>query len=220
MSIKAPHITPELYQYMTEMSVHENEYLRQLRLATVILPNGQMMASPEQSQFLALLTVLMQAKNVIEIGTFTGYTTLAIAQVLPAKGKIITCDIDPHPLEIGEGYWQQAGVEDKIESVIKSGITLLDELIADGKTGSFDLAFVDADKKNNHEYYKKLLILLRKGGLIAIDNVLWKGNVLETMSTNGVTLAIKEFNALLAQDSRIMLSIIPLGDGLTLAVKL
>lgn len=222
MSINAVKITDELYQYLVTHSVRETSVQEQLRQATLQLPGGSMMASPEQSQFIALLIKLMNAKLVLEIGTFTGYTTLAMATALSAEGRVITCDISSEAPQVAQQYWAKAEVANKIEQVICSGLTLLDELILQGKSASVDLAFVDADKQNNMQYFEKLLTLVRPGGLIVVDNVLWKGRVLEKDSkgSDKATVAIQSFNDHLSRDDRVDVSIIPLGDGLTLARKI
>lgn len=217
MSTEVPHISPELYHYLVNYSVRETELLANLRQETALLPGGTMMSAPEQSQFLALLIRLMGATRVIEIGTFTGYSTLAMALALPQSGSIITCDIQSDAPQIGQRYWQEAGVADKIQLFITSGSTLLDELILEDTAGSFDLAFIDADKKNNHHYFEKLITLLRPGGLIAIDNVLWMGRVIDDNARDATTHSIRHFNERLKNDERVDISIIPLGDGLTLA---
>ena len=209
--------SPELYRYLVEHSVRQEKILAQLHAETLQMPIGKMVAAPEQAQFLALLLKLMGATRVIEIGTFTGYTTLAMAQALAETGKIITCDIHTYAPSMGEKYWRQAGVLEKINLMIMPGLTLLDQLILEGGAGSYDFAFIDADKKNNYAYFEKLITLVRPGGLIVIDNVLWSSAVIDETVKDANTLSIRHFNELIKNDTRVDISMIPLGDGLTLA---
>ncbi len=221
MSITPVKISEDLYQYLIDHSLRESALLKQLRQQTLQLPSGQMMSAPEQSQFIALLVKLMGANKIIEIGTFTGYATLAMAEALGDTGRIITCDVSTEAPQLAQKFWQQADVAHKIDLIITPGLTLLDELVLQGESDQFDLAFIDADKKNNHAYYEKLMTLIRPGGLMIIDNVLWKGRVLDALSgVDENAKAIDHFNQLLMQDERVDISIIPLGDGLTLARKL
>lgn len=166
---------------------------------------------------MALLVKLMGARQILEIGTFTGYSALSMAQALPADGKITCCDISQEWTDIGKPYWREAGVEDKIELKIAPALDTLAALQADGNAGCFDLAFIDADKGNYQAYYEHCLTLVRPGGLILFDNTLWSGAVADTSNNDPDTLALRALNQALHLDDRIDLSLLPLGDGLTLA---
>ncbi|MEO0537522.1 MAG: class I SAM-dependent methyltransferase [Cyanobacteria bacterium P01_A01_bin.123] len=208
-----------LYDYLLSVSLREPKILTQLRQETAQHPDGDMQIAPDQGQFMALLVKLMDAKKVLEIGTFTGYSTLWMALALPPDGSITACDVDEDYTAIARRYWQTAGVEAKIDLCLAPAIDTLDVLLAEGQAGTFDFAFIDADKTNYSRYYEKSLELLRPGGLIAIDNVLWSGAVVDPVITDPDTLALRELNQTLHQDQRIELSMLPIADGLTLALK-
>jgi predicted O-methyltransferase YrrM len=209
-----------LYNYLLSVSLQEAEVLKQLRKKTATLPMSVMQIAPEQGQFMALLVKLISAKKTLEIGVFTGYSTLVIALALPEDGKIIACDIDRQYTEIARQYWQQANVNHKIDLHIAPALETLDKLIAQGQENTFDFAFIDADKNNYSNYYERALKLIRPGGLIAIDNVLWSGKVADPKDTDKRTISIREFNQKLHQDPRVSISLLPIADGLTLAMKL
>jgi caffeoyl-CoA O-methyltransferase len=179
-----------------------------------------MQIAPEQGQFMALLVQLIGAKKALELGVFTGYSTLAIALALPPDGKIIACDINQKDTAIAHHYWERAGVSHKIEFHLASALETLNWLIETGQSGTFDFVFIDADKSNYDAYYERALQLVRTGGLIAIDNVLWSGRVADLDIQDNRTNKIRAFNQKLHQDSRINLSLLSIGDGLTLAMKL
>jgi caffeoyl-CoA O-methyltransferase len=179
-----------------------------------------MQTAPEQGQFLHLLTRLTGAKKTLEVGVFMGYSSTWVALALPADGKIIACDRSEEYTTQARQLWREAGVEDKIELRLGPALDTLDALIAEGKAGSFDFAFIDADKANYANYYDRAMVLVRPGGLIAIDNVLWKGDVIDASKTDTDTEAIRAFNRKLQADARVSLSLVPLGDGLTLACRL
>jgi len=208
-----------LADYIQSISLREPDILSQLREETAKLSMSQMQISPEQGQFMALLVQLMGAKKTLEIGVFTGYSALAVALALPDDGKVIACDISEEYTAIAKDFWGKAGVSEKIDLRIAPALETLEKLITDGETRSFDLAFIDADKRNYENYYERALILLRPGGLILIDNVLWSGKVTDSTITDKQTQAIREFNQKLHQDSRIRLSLVAIADGLTLALK-
>ena len=210
----------QLYEYLLSVSVKEAEVLQKLREETASHPGAIMQIAPEQGQFMALLVQLLGAKKTLEIGVFTGYSSLVTALALPAEGKIIACDIDEESTAIARRYWQQAGVADKIDLRIAPALETLDKLIEEGQTNTFDFAFIDADKRNYENYYEKALQLIRPGGLIAVDNVLWFGRVADPQDKDKRTIAIRAFNEKLAQDQRVKISLIPIADGLTLALKL
>lgn len=208
-----------VYSYLLSESLREPDFLSKLRDETAKLPDGRMQIAPEQGQFMALLCKLMGAKNCIEIGVFTGYSSLCVALALPPDGKIIACDVSRTWTQIARRYWKEAGVAEKIELRLAPALKTLDELLAENQAGTFDFAFIDADKENYPPYYERCLKLLRRGGLIAIDNTLWSGRVAEPDNCEPDTVAIREFNTKLHHDRRIMLSLLPVGDGLTLALK-
>ncbi|MFM2063946.1 MAG: hypothetical protein RLZZ507_3617 [Cyanobacteriota bacterium] len=208
-----------LYDYLLSVSLREPEILTQLRQETAQLPMAIMQISPEQGQFMALLVKLLGAKKTLDIGVFTGYSSLVTALSLPADGKIIACDVSEEYTNIARRYWQQAGVADKINLHIAPALETLDRLLADGEGSTFDFAFIDADKGNYENYYERSLQLIRRGGLIAVDNVLWSGKVADPEIQDNQTKKIRAFNQKLHQDSRITLSLVPIADGLTLARK-
>ncbi len=208
-----------LYDYLLSVSVREPEILTQLRQETAQLPMAIMQISPEQGQFMALLVKLLGAKKTLDIGVFTGYSSLVVALALPADGKIIACDVSEEYTNIARRYWEKAGVADKIDLHIAPALETLDNLLAAGEAETFDFAFIDADKGNYENYYERSLQLIRAGGLIAVDNVLWSGKVADPEIQDNQTKKIRAFNQKLYQDSRITLSLVPIADGLTLARK-
>lgn len=209
----------DVYDYLLSVSLREPEVLTQLRLETAQLPRAIMQISPEQGQFMALLVKILAAKKTLDIGVFTGYSSLAVALALPADGKIIACDVSEEYTNIARRYWQKAGVADKIDLHIAPALETLDQLVAAGESETFDFAFIDADKGNYDNYYERSLQLIRPGGLIAVDNVLWSGKVADPQVQDNQTNKIRSFNQKLHQDSRITLSLVPIADGLTLARK-
>src|SRR5579859_246313 len=220
MANKTLSLTNALHAYLVEHSVREPEILRRLRAETGQDRMSMMQIGPEQGQFMQLLVRLMGAKNCLEIGVFTGYSSLAVALALPADGRILACDISAQWTAIARKYWQEAGVAAKIDLRIAPALSTLDELIESGKSACFDFAFIDADKVNYLAYYERVLTLMRSGGLIAVDNTLWDGQVIDKKSKSVDTQAIRLFNDRLYADSRVQLSLLPIGDGLTLALKL
>ncbi|MEM6426606.1 MAG: class I SAM-dependent methyltransferase [Cyanobacteria bacterium P01_D01_bin.128] len=219
ISDAAGNLQSHLYDYLLSVSLREPKILSQLRQETAQHPDGDMQIAPDQGQFMALLVKLMDAKKVLEIGTFTGYSTLWMALALPPDGYITACDVDEDYTAIARRYWQSAGVEAQIDLRLAPAIDTLDALLSTGQAGTFDFAFIDADKTNYSHYYEKSLALLRPGGLIAIDNVLWSGAVADLAIADPDTLALRELNQTLHQDQRIELSMLPIADGLTLAIK-
>ena len=220
MATRTIQITDRVYDYMQEVSVREPEILKRLRAETAELPEHNMQISPEQGQFMALLVGLIGARRTLEIGTFTGYSALAVALALPDDGKLIACEISEEYAAIGRRYWQEAGLDTNIDLKIGLALDTLDGLITEGQAETYDFAFIDADKVNYQNYFDRALILLRPGGLIAVDNVLWNGAVADPRNTTKDTEAIREFNAELGDDTRVAISMVPIGDGLTLARKL
>jgi len=220
MSNKTLSLTKALYAYLVEHSVREPEILQRLRAETAKDSMSMMQIGPEQGQFMQLLVRLMGAKSCLEVGVFTGYSSLAVALVLPADGHIVACDVSEKWTAIARKYWAEAGIADRIDLRIAPALSTLDGLIASGKSGSFDFAFIDADKTNYLGYYERALTLVRPGGLIAVDNTLWGGQVIDKKVKSEDTQAIRQFNDRLRDDLRIHLSLLPIGDGLTLALKL
>jgi predicted O-methyltransferase YrrM len=212
-------INGPLWEYMRSVTLREPEILRRLREETALLPNSNLQISAEQGQFMALLMHLIGARRTIEIGVYTGYSALAVAQALPDDGHIIACDINEDWTAVARRYWREAGVDRKIDLRIGPALATLDDLIASGQGNRFDFVFIDADKPNYANYYQRALVLLRPGGLIAVDNVLWYGRVIDASFDDPDTRAIRAFNAQLRQDDRVWLSMLPVRDGLTLACK-
>ena len=212
-------LSDRVYQYLLSVSLKETEVLSKLREETAKLPASNMQISPDQGQFMGLLVQLIGAEKTLDIGVFTGYSSLVVALALPADGKVIACDIDEKSTAIADRYWKMAGVADKIDLHLAPALETLDSLITAGEGGSFDFAFIDADKRNYPNYYERALELLRPGGLIAVDNVLWSGRVADPEDTDKRTIAIREFNQKLHKDQRVKISMLPVADGLTLAMK-
>lgn len=212
-------LSPALYRYLLETSAREPEVLRRLREETAQMEEGGMQISPEQGQFLALLLRLIGARRVLEVGTFTGYSALWMALALPENGRLIACDVSAEYTSVGRRFWQEAGVAHKIDLRFAPASETLTALIADGQAEQFDFAFIDADKSGYNGYYEQCLELVRPGGLIAIDNVLWGGAVANDAAQDADTQALRALNAKLHADERIDLSLLPIGDGLTLARK-
>jgi len=209
----------ELWEYMRRVTLREPEVLRRLREETASHPYVSMQISPEQGQFMGLLMHLIGARRTLEVGVFTGYSSLAVALALPEDGRIIACDISEEWTSVARRYWREARVERKIDLRIRPGLETLDDLIATGQGGRFDFAFIDADKENYANYFERALVLVRSGGLIAVDNVLWSGKVIDPEANDADTRAIRAFNESLLHDERVWLSMLPVRDGLTLACK-
>ncbi|MEO8558646.1 MAG: class I SAM-dependent methyltransferase [Rhodospirillales bacterium] len=220
MSARGPiNFDKALYDYSLANWLRDDDIKRRLRERTAKLPNAGMQISPDQGQLMALLARSIGARRALEVGVFTGYSALCVAEALPADGKLIACDISEEYTAIGKPFWQEAGVADRIDLRIGPAIDTLHKLLGDGGNGTFDMAFIDADKSHYEEYYEACLQLVRSGGLVLIDNVLWGGSVADPKKTDSDTDAIRALNAHLHQDRRIELSLIPIGDGLTLARK-
>jgi predicted O-methyltransferase YrrM len=212
-------ITDELHRYLVDHSVREPDVLARLRDATASLPQAQMQIGPEQGQLMALLAKLVGAKRCIEVGVFTGYSSLAVALALPQDGRILACDVSEQWTAIARRFWREAGVEHKIELKLQPAVRTLEELLAAGEASRYDFAFVDADKPAYDTYYELLLKLLRPGGLMALDNTLWSGAVADPNEREPNAVALRALNEKLHRDERIDLSLLPIGDGLTLARK-
>jgi len=212
-------ITDELASYMRKVSVREPDVLRRLREETAPLPMARMQITPEQGQFMAMLVRLLGAVKTLEIGVFTGYSSLAVALAMPERGRVIACDVSEEWTAIARRYWKEAGVANKIDLRLAPAAQTIEALLADGQQSKFDFAFIDADKANYDKYYEGALKLIRSGGLIAIDNVLWHGQVIDPSVNDEDTIAIRRLNEKLNCDSRVDLSMLPIGDGVTLARK-
>lgn len=217
MGKKTLPLDDRLYEYLLSVSLRETPLLNQLREETDQLEAATMQISADQGQFMALLLKIQNAKRVIEIGTFTGYSALVMAQALPEDGEIVCCDTSEEWTAIARRYWAEAGMDKKINLRLAPALETLDTLIAEGKQSMFDFAFIDADKVNMSNYYERCLQLIRSGGLIAVDNVLWGGDVVDPENQKEDTVAIREFNKQLGNDQRVDLSLVPVGDGLSLA---
>jgi caffeoyl-CoA O-methyltransferase len=218
MSRRTLTLDDALYDYLLAHTVREHPSQAALREVTAGHPHASMQISPEQGQFMQLLVRLIGARRTIEIGTFTGYSALSVALALPEDGRILACDISDEYTRVARPYWRQAGVEHKIDLRIAPALQTLDACLARGEAGTYDFAFIDADKPGYDAYYERCLQLLRPGGLVAIDNVLWSGRVAHP-AEDASTQALQALNDKLFNDERIDLSMVPIGDGLTLARK-
>jgi len=218
MSRRTLNLDDTVYDYLLGHSLREHPEQTALREATRSHAHAGMQISPEQGQLMSLLVKLIGARCTIEIGTFTGYSALTVALALPADGRVLACDISAEYTSIGKPYWQRAGVADKIELVIAPATGTLDARIAAGESGCYDFAFIDADKTGYDAYYERCLQLIRAGGLIAIDNTLWGGEVAKPADDDD-TRALQALNDKLHHDERIDMALLPIGDGLTLARK-
>ena len=219
MSPRTIDLSDRQHAYLIEVGLREHPAQRELRLATDALADGGMRSSAEQAQLLAFLVELMGARRVLEVGCFTGYGTLAMALALPPEGRIVTLDVNAGWAELGRRHWQAAGVAGRIELQLGQALDNLDRLIEGGDAGSFDLAYVDADKKLYDAYYERALALVRPGGVVALDNVLWRGEVADPANTDPQTRALRDLNAKIHGDTRVSPVLLPIGDGLTLARK-
>ena len=219
MSNRSIHLTDSLYEYLLAVSLREPDLLRQLRQETATDPLARMQISPEQGQFMGLLARLMGARRCLEVGVFTGYSSLALALALPDDARIVACDVSEEWTSVARRYWAAAGVADKIDLRLAPALETLEGLLAAGEAGSYDFAFLDADKKNYLRYFELALGLVRPGGLIVADNTLWSGRVADPRNAEPDTVALRHFNQHLHRDARIDLSLVPIGDGLTLARK-
>ncbi|WP_278956644.1 class I SAM-dependent methyltransferase [Aquipseudomonas alcaligenes] len=219
MTNRSLNLDDALYQYLLDVSLRESPLLKRLREETAQLPTARWQIAPEQGQFMALLVQISGARKILEIGTFTGYSALCMAQAMPADGRLICCDLPGEYNAIAERYWYEAGVAERIELRLAPALETLNALERGGQAESFDLIFIDADKANYPVYLEHALVLVRQGGLILFDNVLWSGRVLEPNPESQDTRAIQALNRGLRRDTRIDLSLLPLGDGLTLCRK-
>ncbi len=219
MSNRTLSIDDRVYDYLLSVSVKEPDLLRQLREETAGIEFSEMQIAPEQGQFMALLVRLTGARRALEIGTFTGYSSIVIAGALPDDGELVCCDDSEEWTSMARKYWRLAGLEDRIDFRLGDAGKTLQALIDQGQQGTFDFVFIDADKQNYPLYYELSLDLLRAGGLIAVDNTLWSGDVADPGNQEPGTRAIRRFNEMLRQDERVAFSLVTIGDGLTLVYK-
>lgn len=219
MSNRTLSIDDRIYEYLLSVSLKESELLAQLRNETAGIEFSEMQIAPEQGQFMALLVRLIAARRALEIGTFTGYSSICIAGALPQDGKLVCCDDSEEWTAMAMKYWRLAGLEDRIDLKLGDAGKSLQGLIDAGHAGTFDFIFIDADKQNYPLYYELSLELLRAGGLMAVDNTLWSGDVADPGNMEPGTRAIRRFNEELKQDERVEISLVPIGDGLTLVYK-
>ena len=219
MSSRNAYIADEIYGYILDNSLREPPILEKLRRQTQEMPEGMMQISPDQGQFMGLVVRLTGARRVVEVGTFTGYSSTVMALALPADGHLVACDESAEYTDIAARYWREAGVADRIELRLGPAVGSLAALLTEGAAGSFDIAFIDADKVNYAAYYERCLELLRPGGLVMIDNVLWGGRTADAEVDDESTAAIRALNAAIHRDERGDCSLLSVGDGLTLACK-
>jgi predicted O-methyltransferase YrrM len=219
MSSHTLQLTPELYEYLHSVSLREPEILQQLREETARQPRAAMQISPEQGQFMSLVIQILGAKKILEIGVFTGYSSTIMAMALPEDGQLDACDVDADFTSIARRYWKAAGIENKISLYLAPALDTLKQLKSNGNTGTYDLAFIDADKVNYLEYYQHCMDLIRPGGLVLVDNVLWDGCVADPSQTDEDTEGIRNLNRHLHQDQNVDISLLPIGDGLSIARK-
>lgn len=218
MSNRTLSIDDRLYDYLLSVSVDESELLSRLREETLSVEWSVMQISPEQGQFMSLLVRLLNAKRALEIGTYTGYSSICIASALPEDGELICCDDSEEWTTVARKYWKLAGLENRINLHVQDASITLQDLIEKDES-SFDFIFIDADKQNYEVYYEQSLKLLRTGGLLAVDNTLWSGKVADSENTEPGTRAIRRFNEKIKNDERVTISLLPIGDGLTLIYK-
>ena len=212
-------LSDALHEYLLSVSLRESDVMRRLREATAAHPKSNMQIAPEQAQFFQFLVRLLDARRTIEIGVFTGYSALAVAEALPDDGQIVACDVSDEYTRVAQEYWAEAGVADQIDLRIAPALDTLDALLDDGQAGTFDFAFVDADKTPYPDYYERCLDLLRPGGVVALDNVFLGGDVLADAPDSESARIMKRLNDALRTDDRVHLSTLPLADGVTLAMK-
>ena len=218
MSPRSIGLSDALHAFLVDF-VSEPALLRELRTETEALPGSGMQISPEQGHFMAWLVRLIAARRCIELGVYTGYSSLSVALALPADGLLLACDVNPETTLIARRYWERAGVASKIELQLGPALQTLDARIREGESGAFDFAFVDADKGNYPAYYQRCLTLLRPGGVLAFDNALWSGKIADAARNDADTRAIREVLAIASSDARVEASLLPVGDGLLLVRK-
>lgn len=219
MTTRTLNLDDTLYQYLLDVSLRDSAIKARLRAETAAMPTARWQVAPEQGQFLALLVKLIGARRILEVGTFTGYSALCMAEALPADGHLLCCDLPGDYNEIARTHWREAGVDSRIELRLGPALSTLESLMAGGENGCFDLVFIDADKARYPAYFEYALSLLRSGGLVVFDNVLWSGRVLEVEPESEDTRAIQRLNRALKDDARVDYSLVPIGDGMSLCRK-
>jgi predicted O-methyltransferase YrrM len=219
MSATTLAMTDAIREYLLAVSVREPPLLARLREETQRLPSGGMQISPEQGRFMAFLVELVGVRRYLEVGVFTGYSSLAVALAMPADGRIVACDRSEEWTSVARRYWSEAGVSEKVDLRIGFALDTLDELLEGGARGTFDFVFIDADKEGALEYYERGLELLRRGGLFAFDNALWAGRVADPKNDEPSTLGVRALNSRVSNDPRVSATLVPIGDGLLLATK-
>ena len=219
MSPRTLGLSEVVSQYLMQVGLQEPDVLRSVRQDTARLPGAHMQIAPEQGQLMALLARLTNARSCLEVGTFTGYSALALALALPPKGCVVACEIDQTFAAIARKHWERAGVAHKIDLRLGPALDTLDKMLGDGEVGRFDMAFIDADKESILAYYERCLSLTKCGGLLLIDNTLWGGAVADPTEHDPITEALRELNNKIRSDPRVEMVLVPIGDGLTLARK-
>ena len=219
MTSKSIGLPDDVYDYVLAHGVREPAILARLREETAAHPMAQMQIEPLQGAIFRLLVELLDAQSYVEVGTFTGYSSLAVALAMPSDGRLVCCDVSEEYTSVARRYWAEAGVADRVELRIGPGVESLDALLAEGRENTFDLAFIDADKKSYPDYYERCVRLLRPGGVVALDNVLWGGEIADMAKQDRDTLALRAVNELVRDDERVTEVLLPVADGMTLARK-
>ena len=219
MADKSYLLDGRIHRYVVEHSLREPEILRRLREETASHPQAIMQIPPEQGELFGLLVRATGAKKVLEVGVFTGYSSLCIAMALPAEGRLIACDISEEFTQTARRFWKEAGVDGKIDLRIAPAVETLGKLVDEGHADTFDFAFIDADKTSYKQYYEYALRLVRRGGLIALDNMLQQGKVIDPEANDASTVAIRQLNDTIARDERVQASLLPIADGVMLALR-
>jgi len=219
MSSSTIQLDEPVLNYLREVSVRESDVLRDLREETAGLEESNMQISPEQGQLMTLLVELIGVERAIEVGTFTGYSAICVARALTDEGELVACDVSDEWTSIARRYWERAGVEERIRLELRPALETIDTMLGAGEAGTFDFAFIDADKERYPTYYEKCLELVGPGGVVAVDNTLWSGSVADPDDDRETTTAIRSVNARIGEDERVTQSLIPIGDGLTIARK-
>jgi caffeoyl-CoA O-methyltransferase len=212
-------LSEAVFKYVAEHGAREHPVLAELRAATAPMRHAGMQIGPDQGAFMQMLVKLLHAKRTIEVGVFTGYSSLAVALALPPGGRVVACDVSEEWTRVAREHWKKAGVADRIDLRLAPALETLDGLLKEGAAGTFDFAFIDADKSNYGGYYERCLQLVRAGGVIAFDNTLWSGQVVDPKAKDADTLAIKALNDALIRDERVDVAMLTVGDGLTLALR-
>ncbi len=219
MASKFQFIPEAIRAYVFDHSVRDTPLLRELREVTAREPMARMQVPPDEGQFLGFLVQAIGARRCLEVGTFTGYSALCIAQALPADGRLTTIDRDEASTAVARGFWERAGVASRIDLALGPALAILDGMLEDGQAATYDFAFIDADKQNHAHYYERCLRLVRSGGVVAIDNTLWSGAVADPADQEADTNAIRALNDFVHRDERVTMAMLTVGDGLTLALK-